>query len=52
MPAAHYADFAMLRGDPSDGLPGVAGIGAKTAATVVGQSSAAIENIVAAARVR
>jgi len=27
-----YADFATLRGDPSDGLPGVAGIGAKTAA--------------------
>jgi len=30
-----YADMAMLRGDPSDGLPGVAGIGEKTAATVV-----------------
>ena len=28
-----YADFATLRGDPSDGLPGVRGIGAKTAAT-------------------
>ena len=27
-----YADFATLRGDPSDGLPGVPGIGAKTAA--------------------
>jgi 5'-3' exonuclease len=27
-----YADFATLRGDPSDGLPGVAGIGEKTAA--------------------
>jgi 5'-3' exonuclease len=26
-----YADFAALRGDPSDGLPGVAGIGEKTA---------------------
>lgn len=33
--AGHYADFAALRGDPSDGLPGVAGIGEKTAATVV-----------------
>lgn len=31
-----YADFAVLRGDPSDGLPGVAGIGAKTAATLLG----------------
>src|SRR5690625_742584 len=27
-----YADMAILRGDPSDGLPGVAGIGEKTAA--------------------
>jgi 5'-3' exonuclease len=27
-----YADLAALRGDPSDGLPGVAGIGEKTAA--------------------
>jgi 5'-3' exonuclease len=35
IPAAHYADFAALRGDPSDGLPGVAGIGEKTAASVV-----------------
>lgn len=30
-----YAEMAMLRGDPSDGLPGVAGIGAKTAASIV-----------------
>jgi 5'-3' exonuclease len=30
-----YADFAALRGDPSDGLPGVAGIGEKTAATML-----------------
>ncbi len=27
-----YCDLALLRGDPSDGLPGVPGIGAKTAA--------------------
>ena len=30
-----YAEFAALRGDPSDGLPGVAGIGEKTAATLL-----------------
>lgn len=32
-----YADMAMLRGDPSDGLPGVAGIGEKTAAKLITQ---------------
>ena len=30
-----YADFAVMRGDPSDGLPGVAGIGEKTAVTLL-----------------
>jgi 5'-3' exonuclease len=30
-----YADFAALRGDVSDGLPGVAGVGEKTAATLL-----------------
>lgn len=32
VPASRYVDLAVLRGDPSDGLPGVAGIGDKTAA--------------------
>jgi len=32
---AQYADFATLRGDPSDGLPGVPGIGEKTAASLL-----------------
>lgn len=30
-----YADFAVLRGDPSDGLPGVPGVGDKTAAALL-----------------
>ena len=34
---AQYADFAVLRGDASDGLPGVAGIGEKTAASLLQQ---------------
>ncbi|MGA8115201.1 MAG: 5'-3' exonuclease [Actinocatenispora sp.] len=33
--AASYVDFAVLRGDPSDGLPGVSGIGEKTAAALL-----------------
>ena len=32
---AQYADFAALRGDPSDGLPGVPGVGEKTAASLL-----------------
>ncbi|SNT63733.1 5'-3' exonuclease [Asanoa hainanensis] len=35
VPASGYADFAALRGDPSDGLPGVAGVGDKTAARLI-----------------
>jgi len=35
IPGRAYADFAVLRGDPSDGLPGVAGVGAKTAAALI-----------------
>ena len=35
IPGRAYADFALLRGDPSDGLPGVTGVGDKTAATLV-----------------
>jgi 5'-3' exonuclease len=33
--ASRYADFAILRGDPSDGLPGVRGVGEKTARTLI-----------------
>ncbi len=35
VPPERYVDFAVLRGDPSDGLPGVPGVGEKTAAQLV-----------------
>jgi 5'-3' exonuclease len=43
-----YADFAVMRGDASDGLPGVAGIGEKTAASLLVQYQD-LEGIIAAA---
>lgn len=45
---AAYAELALLRGDPSDGLPGVPGIGEKTAATLLARYGS-LENILAAA---
>lgn len=45
---AQYADFAVLRGDTSDGLPGVAGIGEKTAASLL-QQFVDLDGLVAAA---
>jgi 5'-3' exonuclease len=35
IPGRRYGEFAVLRGDPSDGLPGVAGVGEKTAAQLI-----------------
>jgi len=35
IPGRSYADYAILRGDPSDGLPGVKGVGERTAADLV-----------------
>ena len=35
VPPERYVDFAILRGDPSDGLPGVPGVGEKTAQRLV-----------------
>ncbi|MEW1549044.1 5'-3' exonuclease [Streptomyces tsukubensis] len=43
-----YADLALLRGDPSDGLPGVPGIGEKTAAKLL-EAYGDLAGIVAAA---
>ena len=47
VPARWYADFAAMRGDPSDGLPGVPGVGDKTAARLVSRYGG-IEHILAA----
>lgn len=35
IPGRSYADFAILRGDPSDGLPGLKGVGSVTAAAMI-----------------
>lgn len=43
-----YAELALLRGDPSDGLPGVPGVGEKTAATLLARYGS-LEAILAAA---
>jgi 5'-3' exonuclease len=47
IPGRAYADFAALRGDPSDGLPGVPGVGEKTAAALI-QAFGSIDAITAA----
>jgi 5'-3' exonuclease len=48
IPGRAYADFATLRGDPSDGLPGVVGVGDKTAASLINRFGT-VAAIVAAA---
>ena len=48
IPGDRYDLFAMFRGDPSDGLPGVKGIGEKGAA-VIANNFAAVEDALAAA---
>lgn len=39
IPGRRYADFAMLRGDPSDGLPGLKGVGAVAAVDLIRRHS-------------
>ena len=46
-----YADYATLRGDASDGLPGVSGIGEKTAASLLAEYGT-LEALLAAAEDR
>ena len=48
VPPRLYADLAVLRGDPSDGLPGVRGIGAKGAAKLLCDHGS-LDGVVAAA---
>lgn len=47
IPGRGYADFAILRGDPSDGLPGVPGVGERTAAALISRFGS-LEGILAA----
>jgi 5'-3' exonuclease len=49
IPGERYALFAMFRGDPSDGLPGVKGIGEKGAATIA-NNFATVEQALAGAK--
>src|SRR3990170_2856026 len=44
VPASRYAEFAILRGDPSDHLPGVPGIGEKTARALI-QAYGSLEDL-------
>jgi 5'-3' exonuclease len=49
VPASRYVEFAILRGDPSDDLPGVRGVGEKTARDLV-TAFDSIDHLLAAAR--
>lgn len=49
IPPELVTDFIALRGDPSDGLPGAPGVGAKTAAQLL-RAHGSLEDVLAAAR--
>ena len=49
IPGRAYRDFAVLRGDPSDGLPGVRGVGPKLAAALLARYGS-VDSILEAAR--
>jgi 5'-3' exonuclease len=49
VPAGRYVDFAILRGDPSDSLPGLHGVGEKTARVLV-QTYSTLEALMEDAR--
>ena len=49
IPGDRYALFAMFRGDPSDGLPGVKGIGEK-GASLIANNFATVDEVIRAAK--
>jgi 5'-3' exonuclease len=49
IPGRSYPDFAVLRGDPSDGLPGLRGVGPAAAASLL-RAHGDIEGVIAGAR--
>jgi 5'-3' exonuclease len=49
IPGRSYADYAILRGDPSDGLPGLKGVGAVAAAGFI-RSHGGVAGLLAAGR--
>jgi 5'-3' exonuclease len=49
IPGDRYALFAMFRGDPSDGLPGVKGIGEKGAA-LISKNFASVDEVIEGAK--
>jgi 5'-3' exonuclease len=49
IPGRAYLDFAVLRGDPSDGLPGVRGIGEKLASSLLSRYGS-LDSIIQAAQ--
>ena len=51
VPGRLYADFAILRGDPSDGLPGLMGVGDKKAAELVSRYDG-IEGLLGSGRLK
>jgi 5'-3' exonuclease len=48
IPGRAYGDYALLRGDPSDGLPGVRGVGEKSASALISKYGS-IEGVIEAA---
>jgi 5'-3' exonuclease len=52
IPGDRYALFAMIRGDSSDGLPGIRGIGEKGAANIANQFSSLVDVMKAGSRRR